>query len=76
MKTTIDNNLRVYQVITSTGKQFFCNIEELNKVVNENELKAGYFKILHFWNNKPQRLSKKDLKAMFEGSKLTQQFNY
>jgi len=76
MKTTIDNNLRVYQVITSTSKQFFCNIEELNKVVNDNELKAGYFKIFHFWNNKPQRLSKKDLKAMFEGSKLTQQFNY
>ena len=76
MKTTIDNNLRVYQVITSTSKQFFCNIEELNKVVNDNELKAGYFKIFHFWNNKPQRLSKKDLKAMFEGSQLTQQFNY
>jgi len=76
MLTTINNNLRVYQVITSTGKQFFCNIQELNKVVNKNGMNAGYFKIYHFWNNKPQRLSKKDLKAMFEGSQLKQEFNY
>lgn len=76
MKTTINNNLRVYQVISSTGKQFFCNIEQLNQVVKENDLKAGYFKINHFWDNKPKRLSKKDLKAMFEGSQLKQEFLY
>lgn len=75
MTTTINNDLRVYQVITTSGKQFFCNIEQLNYVIN-SECKQGEFKIFHFWNNKPQRLSKKDLKAMFEGSKLTQQFNY
>ena len=33
MKTTIDNTLRVYQEKTSTGKQAFCNIEQLNEVV-------------------------------------------
>lgn len=75
MKTTIDNNLRVYQVTTSTGKQFFCNIEQLNYVVNA-ECTTGYFKIYHFWNNKPQKLSKKDLKAMFDGAQLTQEFYY
>jgi len=76
METTINNNLRVYQVVTSLGKQYFCNITELNKVVSTAECKQGYFKIYHFWNNKPQKLSKKDLKAMFEGSQLTQEFNY
>lgn len=76
MKTVINNNLRVYQVVTSTGYQFFCNIEQLNEVVKENNLKAGYFKILHFWNNKPQKLSKKALKEMFEGSQLKQEFLY
>lgn len=76
MQTVINNNLRVYQVISSTGKQFFCNIDQLNDVVKSNELKAGYFKVYHFWNNKPQKLSKKDLKAMFEGSQLTQDFHY
>lgn len=76
MKTTINNDLRVYQVVTSTGKQFFCNIDQLNDVVKTNELRAAYFKVYHFWNNKPQKLSKKDLKAMFEGSQLTQDFQY
>lgn len=76
MKTTINNNLRVYQVITSTGKQVFCNIEQLNEAVANLNTHEGYFKIFHFWNNKPKRLSKKDLKLMFEGAGLTQDFYY
>ena len=76
MRTTINNSLRVYQVVTSTGKQAFCNIEQLNEVVKHLECNAGYFKIFHFWNNRPQKLSKKDLKAMFEGSQLKQEFVY
>lgn len=76
MKTTINNNLRVYQVVTSTGKQVFCNIEDLNEVVKQSDTHPGYFKIFHFWNNKPQKLSKKALDTMFEGSQLTRQFNY
>lgn len=36
----------------------------------------GYFKIFQFWDNKPKRLSKKDLKLMFEGAGLTQEFYY
>jgi hypothetical protein len=75
MKTTIDNNLRVYHVVTTSGKQFLCNIEQLNYVIG-SECKKGEFKIYHFWNNKPQRLTKKDLKAMFEGSQLNQEFSY
>lgn len=76
MKITINNNLRVYQVVTSTGKQAFCNIEQLNEVVKDLQCIAGYFKINHFWDNKPKKLSKKDLKTMFEGSQLTQEFIY
>lgn len=76
MKTTIDNNLRVYQVITSTGKQSFCNIEQLNEVVQDLGAIPGYFKIYHYWNNTPKQVSKKDLKNFFEGSQLTQNFNY
>ena len=76
MKTTIDNNLRVYQVIDSNGRQFFCNIEDLNQVVIDNNMHAGYFKINHFWNNKAQRVSQKDLKSFFEGAQLEQKFHY
>jgi hypothetical protein len=74
MKTTINNDLRVYQVVTSTGKQYFCNIEDLNEICKD--MNPGYFKIYHFWNNKPQKVSKKDLKAFFEGANLVQTFFY
>ena len=76
MKVTINNSLRVYQVVTSTGKQAFCNIEDLNQIVKELGTHEGYFKIYHFWNNKAQKVSKKDLKSFFEGSQLKQEFNY
>lgn len=76
MTTTINNNLKVYHVVTSLGKQAFCNIEQLNEVVKSLDTHAGYFKIYHFWNNKAQRVSKKDLKSFFEGSQLTQEFAY
>lgn len=74
MKTTINNDLRVYQVVTSTGKQFFCNIDDLNEICKE--MNPGYFKIYHFWNNKAQKVSKKDLKAFFDGANLVQTFYY
>ena len=74
MKTTINNDLRVYQVLTSTGKQFFCDIEDLNEICKD--LNPGYFKINHFWNNKAQKVSKKDLLSFFEGAQLTQNFYY
>ena len=76
MTTTINNNLRVYQVTTSTGKQAFCNIEDLNKVIESLDTRQDYFKIYHFWNNKPQRLSRKALDEMFSGSQLKREFNY
>jgi len=76
MKTEINNNLRVYQIVTSTGKQIFCNIEQMNDAVKYLNTHAGYFKIYHFGNNKAKRVSKKDLKSFFEGSQLTQDFHY
>lgn len=76
MKTTINNNFRVYQVRTSTGKQIFCNIDDLNKAVEELQTQPGYFKIYHFWNNKPEYLSRKKLDLMFEGSQIKRNFNY
>jgi hypothetical protein len=74
MTTTINNDLRVYQVLTSTGKQYFCNIQDLNEICKD--MNTGYFKIYHFWNNKAEKVSKKDLKLFFEGSQLTQNFFY
>lgn len=76
MKILLDNNSRVFQVLTSTGKQYFCNLEQLNEVIKESGTMEGYFKINHFWNNKPQKVSKKYLKELFEANQLKQDFFY
>ena len=76
MTTTINNHLRVYQITTSVGRQAFCNIQDLNKVVQELDTRQGYFKIYDFWNNKPRKLSRKVLDQMFEGSQLKREFEY
>jgi hypothetical protein len=76
MNTIINNTERIYQVVTSTGKQFFCNIEQLNEVVEQAQTREGYFKIWHFWNNKAEKVTKKDLKTFFEGANLKQNFIY
>ena len=75
MKTTINNSLRVFQVVTSTGYQFFCNIDQLNYIIN-SECKTGYFKIYHFWNNKPKLVTKKYLLELFESNQIQQEFYY
>lgn len=66
MVTTIDNNQRVFQVVDSYGRNYFCNLKQLNEVIRENNLVEGYYTINHFWNNKPKKVSKKLLKEMFE----------
>lgn len=76
MKTTINNDLRVFQVLTSNGKQVFCNLQDLNQVIQDLGTHEGYFKIYHFWNNKPEKVSKKYLKELFQANGLTQEFYY
>jgi len=75
MTTIIDNNQRVFLIVTTTGKNFFCNLSQLNYVVC-SECKTGYFKIYHFWNNKPKFVTKKFLKEIFEGHRIKQEFYY
>ncbi len=70
MKTTIDNNLRVFHIVNSTGKQWFCNLQDIPVIIKENELRADYYKIWEFWNNKPRRIGKTALNAMFEANRI------
>lgn len=74
MKVLLNNDLRVFQVVTSTGKQAFCNLEDLNKVIAELGTHSGYFKVYDFWNNKAQRVSNKLLKEMHEAHGLKMEF--
>jgi hypothetical protein len=64
MKTTIDNNLRVLQIVTSVQHQVFCNPVDYIRISNELGLIDGYFKVYHFWNGKQKRISKKDLSLL------------
>ena len=74
MVTTINNNQRVFQVVDSYGRNYFCNLKQLNEVIKENNLVEGYYTINHFWNNKPKKASKKLLKEMFEAQGIEKQF--
>lgn len=76
MYTTIDNNQRVFQIIDSHGIQTFYNFDDINKVVTENNLRAGYFTIYSFWNNKPKKVGKGILKEMFKAHGIEQEFVY
>lgn len=39
MKTTIDNNLRVFQIVDSYQRSTFCNLQDIEKVVESQSLK-------------------------------------
>ena len=76
MQTVINNNLRVFQIVTSTGNQFFCNLHDIAAIVKEQNLHPGYYSINHFWNNKAQKVSRKYLREMLEANNLPYNFNY
>lgn len=76
MTTTIDNNQKVFQIIDSRSNQYFCNFDDINKVVTENNLRAGYFTIYSFWNNKPKKVGKGILKEMYKAHGIEQEFAY
>lgn len=59
MKTIIDNNQRIFLVVDSNGRNYFCNLKDLNTVILENELKKIiilYF-IFGITNQKKQQIN-------------------
>ena len=64
MKTTIDNNIRVLQIATSTQTQVFCNPKDYKEIAKELNLIEGYYIVYHFWNGKQKKLSKKELNSL------------
>jgi len=76
MKTTIDNNQRIFYIVTTTGRTAVCNLGDLNTVIADMQVVAGYYTIYHIWNHKLKKVTKKLLKGMFEGVRITQTFTY
>jgi len=48
-KILLNNQIRVFQIITSTNEQFFCNLHHIPSIIKENNLRDGYYKVYHFW---------------------------
>lgn len=70
----IEPSERVFMIVTSTGKQFFCYLKQLNSVCRE--LNEGYYTIFHFWNNKQQKVTKKHLNELFASHRIEKEFYY
>lgn len=70
----IEPSERVFMIVTSNGKQFFCHLKQLNAVCSD--LNQGYYTIFHFWNNKQQKVTKKHLKELFTAHRIEQKFFY
>jgi hypothetical protein len=59
MKTVINNNTMVLQIVTSTQTQVFCNPKEFEAIKKELELVEGYYSVYHFPNGIQKKLSQK-----------------
>ena len=67
MKTTIDNNQRVFQIVDSFGRSIFCNLSDLqNILIQVNDFCSVY----HFWNAKPQKVTKKFYVEIHEANQI------
>lgn len=69
MKTTIDNNQRIFLVTGDYNQSFICNIEDLGKCCNEIQDKNS-IKIQHKWNNHFVKCSKKNIIEMLKSLDL------
>jgi len=76
MITIIKNDLRVFQVVTSAGEQYFCNDRDLNSIINYNNLKKGCYRIYDFWKNKPRLCKPTFIKEYFKTNNMVLNFDY
>jgi hypothetical protein len=73
MKTVIDNTERVFMVHSYAeweSKKAFCNLSDLPMVIEDFKKKGVLIKIKECWNNKFERISKKNLNAMFKANQI------
>lgn len=71
MQTTIDNTQRVFIVKRDTisTKHFFCNLKDIPKCIKELE-NGDPFEILHIWNYKVKKCSKKYINEMLKADNI------
>jgi len=72
MKTTIENNERVF-IVHRNGfftRDYFVNIKDIPTVITQELEKNDEYIILEYWNKKFKRVSKKNLNAMFTANNI------
>lgn len=71
MKTTIDNNQRVFMIARGglSTRHFFCNLKDIPMVLAELEMHDP-FTISELWNGKFKRIGKRSINEMFESNKI------
>lgn len=77
MKTTINNDARVFQIVRMGffPRQYFCNLEGIPEILTNELEKNDEFKIFENWNFKMKRCSKKHLNEMFAAHKIDFKIN-
>lgn len=72
MKTTIDNNQRVF-LINRKGfftRSYFCNLHQIPNIIKKQLDKNDEYTISEYWNFKFKRISKKALNQMFYAAEI------
>jgi hypothetical protein len=72
MKTTIDNNQRVF-LIKRLGyftREYFCNLSDIPNILKDELELSDEYKIFEFWNTKLRSCSKKHLNDMFKANQI------
>lgn len=67
---TVNGNFRTFMIVDSLCRNYFCNLAQIRRVIDQNSLRSGYYTIYEFWNNKPKKCSKKHLNEMFEAHQI------
>ena len=73
MKTTIDNNHRIFLLTGDMNQSLICNIEDLEKCYNTFADKDNV-KIQHKWNGRFVHCSKKSIVDMLKALNLNHKF--
>lgn len=72
MKTTINNNQTVFQIISQgwSAKQIFCNLADVPAVITQEFEPEDAFIIYRTWNFRMKKMSKKSMNEMFAANQI------
>ena len=55
---TVNGTLRTFMIVDSRCINYFCNLSQISRVIEQNSLRAGYYTIYEFRNNKQKNAAK------------------